>query len=92
MIKIYETQPDFTNESDVKFWMDKSCNNYVKKLGLKNVICFLVETPDGCRTRLITLNGMPHYENQNLEAIGCHLDMMAVCEKFDGKIDHTDLG
>lgn len=74
------TPPHFTNETG-SFWLEEHLNKYAAELGLKKVNVFIVKFKDGVVTRLIVQDGQPEYENQSLEAIGAHLDIMALAAK-----------
>ena len=54
----FHKKPDFVNEQGVKWWLDKSLTMYAVDKGLQ-VQVFLVEEPNGYKTRLIIENGEP---------------------------------
>lgn len=79
-VGIFETPPFHINEIGVKFWIDRGSTNYAKHKGLKGVVVFLTEHPDGFRTRLITQNQKPIYDSLKMEDIGVYIDMMKMAE------------
>jgi hypothetical protein len=80
----FEGKPDFINEKGVKWWLDKQLTNYCEREDLNGIKLkmkvFYVEEPDGRKTRmLIDANG-PVYENQKLEDMAVHIDILKLME------------
>lgn len=70
------TPPIHTDELGVKYWHDKSSQQYAKLKGV-NVVCLFAELPTGERQRVIAENGRVMFEATSLDAIACHIDVMA---------------
>jgi hypothetical protein len=76
-------------ETGVKWWLDKSSTNYARtplpngKGALKEAVAWVVERPDGHRTRLLTVGQEILAENQGLEAFGAEIDMLKVATQFN---------
>ena len=81
MKDIFETKPDAVNKEGTSFWLDKDTTNYAKQIGLKNVKVLYLKTKGGYITRVIIENNDYVFENQRLEDIGVHLDMMRVIKE-----------
>lgn len=76
----FALKPDFINEK-AKFWIDHDSIDYAKSLNLKNIDIFFVEFLDtNERTRLISRDSKPLYENTSLESLLIWLDIMALNE------------
>jgi len=78
---IFKTKPDFVNDTGIKWWVDKACTQWAREknindVALPDVVVFLIEEPSSRRTRVIVENGEVVFDNQNLEAIGAHIDIM----------------
>ena len=78
-----DNKPDFTNEEGTKWWKDKSSTKYAQNedgYGTKlSLVCFLVETNDGEKTRLLVNKDQEIiFSSQLLEGIGTHIDMLKV--------------
>jgi len=55
------------------------CNNYAKQLGLKGVTVWAATAPDGKSKEYAIFDGQaPIFSAQSLEAVGAHLDIMAL--------------
>jgi alpha-glucosidase (family GH31 glycosyl hydrolase) len=81
-----EGPPDFTNEQGVKWWRDLSTTQYLRAKGLQGAI-FLVEDTEKVRTRVLIQNGEMVYEQQNLEQLAVHIDILALNSPSKGKSD-----
>lgn len=68
--------PEFTDELGVKYWRDKSMQEYAKKNGVK-AQCLFAELPSGERQRVIVENGRVVFESQSMDAVACRIDVMA---------------
>lgn len=80
----------FINEKEVKFWPDFRLNQYAHSKGLHKVACYFVEEPNGYKSRLITQAGQPIYEHQNLEAVCCYMDIMALADTYEQPTESKD--
>jgi hypothetical protein len=78
---VWSTPPLSVNEIGVKFWLDKDNTRYARSKGLTDVVVFYVEDAKNIRTRLITEKGEPLWDDQSLEGILCHIDIMAIARK-----------
>lgn len=78
----WDTEPFFVNEKGVKFWLDYHTTEYGKSRGLKDAYVWYTLEPDGTKTRLLTIDDKPAYENQDLEAMACHIDIVALAESY----------
>lgn len=76
----FETEPHFVNELGVKWWPDRDTTAYAANKGRLNVslkaAVWFTEDKSGYRSRVIVVNGDVVYDNQSLEAILAHIDMM----------------
>ncbi len=80
MIDLHKKEPDFINEKGVKWWFDESTTKYAQRPDVNgitlDVVCFLVEEPDGHMTRvLLSKNEEIIEEDQTLEGIGTKIDI-----------------
>jgi len=66
----------FTNE------MTESVDRYAAAKKLPNIRCFLADNK-GDKTYLLADGRVAIYENTSAEAIGAHIDMLAVAKQFD---------
>lgn len=80
MQDIFETTPDATNAEGTSFWLDKDNTAYAKRIGLKNVQVLYLKDKSGCKTRVIVEKGRYVFENQRLEDIAVHLDIMKLAK------------
>lgn len=80
----WDREPDAINEIGTKFWLDKHTTKYCHdKLGT-NYWVYIMETTDGKKTRgLIEGNTKIIYENSNLEAFSCHIDILSLSRKYE---------
>ena len=60
-----------------------SLNEWIETKGLKNLIAALVEGPNGAKSYCLfdEESGRPVYANTSMEAVACHIDMMALAEQ-----------
>lgn len=79
------TTPDFVNEKGVKWFLDKDLTRYCEREdtnGVKlDMKVFIVETLDGHKTRMLIDKDGPVYENQKLEDMACHIDMIKLTQR-----------
>lgn len=80
---LFNTKPDFVNESGTKFWVDKAVTSYAQKpdvLGraLPHVIVFYTEDDMGGKSYAITEFQEYLFTSQSLEEIGAHIDIMKI--------------
>ena len=73
--------PEFVNEKGFKWWQDAETTGYARKKNNNgkrlNAICWLVEEPNGRRTRiLVSKRGEVLEENQSLEGMCCKIDAL----------------
>ena len=69
-----QKDPYFTNEEGVKWWVDDGTTRYALSRGLFGTTAWIVETPNGESSRLLTkVLG----ESTTLEGIGFKIDMLA---------------
>ena len=55
------------------------CNRYAQGLGLKDVTVWMATAPNGTSKEYAIFEGQePVYSNTSLEAVGAHLDIMAL--------------
>jgi hypothetical protein len=78
--------PDFINDIGVKWWFDKEITAWATRPDqygtvLKDVKCYLIEEPNGIRTRIILQKGEIVYESHLVESIACALDLMKFFEQ-----------
>ena len=74
--------PPHVNELGHRFWPDRESTDYAARKGVRAHVYF-VELACGHRTRLIAVDGQPVNECQQLDGIGCYIDMMAVAKDYD---------
>lgn len=71
-------KPDAENEL-CKFILDKQSTLYAQSKGLKDhQVFYTKEKSSGRVTRLLTENREVIYENQNLEVLCCHIDVISL--------------
>jgi len=84
---VFSTLPDFVNAEGVKWWHDKDTERYATsedRHGTRlRVKAWIVERPDGYRTRLLIESGKIIGEAQSLEAIGAKIDWLKCATRFD---------
>ncbi len=87
---MYETErePDHVNELGIKWWLEKNLTAYANNPDrngtcLEKVQCFIVEFPDGRKTRVLVEEGQVLYANSSLEGIGTKIDIMKVTKRYD---------
>lgn len=76
-----DKNPDFVNELGVKWWLDETTTDYAKQRGLLNTKVWLLEEQNGHRIYVITEDDKIVGESQQLEAIGCKLDVLGFLSK-----------
>jgi len=84
---VFSTPPDFVNAEGVKWWRDKDVERYANNEDQHGtrlcVEAWIVERPDGYRTRLLIEGGKIIEEAQSLEAIGAKIDWLKCATRFD---------
>ncbi len=75
--------PDHVNELGVKWWLDKSATEYASVV--EGLMAWVIEYPNGIKTRVLTRDNKVIYENPSLEAIGAWVDMLKFNEMKQGK-------
>jgi hypothetical protein len=80
-------KPDFVNQKGVKWWFDEATTNYaIKKdhngIALFGVVVWIIKEKNDVMTRLLVEDNKIIFENQNLEAIASHIDMMKANKSF----------
>ena len=89
MTEAFKDPPDFTNELGVKWWRDTALTDYARKPDghgrrLRYYTCWFVEEPTGRQTRLLLdQDSYPVYECQQLDGMGCYIDMLKLNQAFD---------
>jgi hypothetical protein len=78
---MFKTEPDFINETGVKWWHDESSTRYARTpdlfgITLPKVACFRVEFPSGERSLVIVEDGQAVWEGQRLEDMGVEIDKL----------------
>ena len=58
----FSEPPAFINPEGVKWWRDTDTDRYTASLGLKGITCWLVEKPNGYRSRIILKDGQYEYK------------------------------
>lgn len=76
-----DNEPDFTNELGVKWWHDEDLTNYAKRKQLADLKVWVIQFPDGHRTRVIVKKDKVIYDNQSLEAVADQIDIIAFLRK-----------
>lgn len=74
--------PDFVNETGVKWWRDSVTNSYAKFKGIENAQGFLIELPDGYKTRVLIVDDELVAEDQSIEGLGGKIDQLALHKNF----------
>lgn len=82
---IWDFKPDYVNEDGVKWWLDESIYQYAKIRDVTGYDFFLVECPDGYRTRVIVRQGVIIFESPRLEEIGVHIDILKLQDEENVK-------
>jgi len=90
MFDSFSKEPDHINEKGVKWWKDDFLTDHAARedhngISLKGITVWLVEKPNGYRTRLIIENDKPIYESQQLEGIGFRIDVLKLLKHFELK-------
>ncbi len=79
---IFETTPEAINKKGTCFWLDNFSTNYAKEIDLKDVKVFFLKDKSGYKTRVIVEKGEYVFENQKLEDICVHLDIMKAIKEI----------
>lgn len=69
--------PDFVNSEGVKWRQEPGLTGYAESKGLAGSRAWLVERPDGYRTRLLTDGQGIIAEDQTIEGLGVKIDALA---------------
>ena len=84
---VFSKPPDFVNAEGVKWWRDKDTERYAcceDQFGTRlEIEAWIVERPDGYRTRLLIEFGKIIGQAQSLEAIGSKIDWLKCATRFD---------
>jgi len=80
-------KPDTINEKGVKWWLDKETTEYatnpdIHGVKLPNTFVYIFETPDGYRARLLIVDGVVMGEYQQLDTIGCKIDILKLAKRM----------
>lgn len=83
-------EPDFVNELGVKWWLDEGTTGYARNPDHTGTVldaaCYLVEEPDGSRTRVLVVDGAAEFENPRMEDMAVHIDMLKMLARsLEGK-------
>lgn len=78
MEDIFKTKPVFINDIGTSFWLDKDLTEYARSKELKGVKVFYIKDKVGYKTRVIIKGQEYIYENQRVEDIAIHLDIMSL--------------
>lgn len=86
----FDDDPDFVNDLGVKWWLDKSLTEYATRedgngIGLSDITIWCVEKPNGYKTHIMTQGEEALYENQKLEDMAVHVDILKLNCHFDEK-------
>ena len=82
-------KPYFTNPEGFEWWIDKSSTQWAHRdieptggKGAKNLLCFIVRKDEKPVSRVVMDKNTNEvvYENGNLEAVACWLDMYKVAQ------------
>lgn len=85
------TPPDSVNEVDIKFWFDPSLTDWAtsEQAGwsgimpsLKGAIVYVVEFPNGEKTRILTISGQIVDESSSYEGMAVCIDKHKVIAKM----------
>jgi len=86
---MFETdrEPDHVNELGIKWWLEKNLTEYANNPDrrgtcLENVQCFIIEFPDGRKTRVLVEEGQVLYDDGSIEGIGTKIDMMKAAKRY----------
>ena len=82
MLDINTDHPDYVNEQGVKWWIDKDLTKYSFDRGFSGTRVFVVERPDGYRTRLFTEGENILAESQSLEGICSKIDIISISRRY----------
>ena len=77
---IFETTPTHINEIGVKWWLDKDLTNTAKSKKLRGVVAWVIEEPNGRRTRVLTKGTELIYENTTLDGITSRIELLALAK------------
>lgn len=77
---IFETTPTHINEIGVKWWLDKDLTNAAKRKKLRGVVAWVIEEPNGRRTRVLTKGTELIYENATLDGITSRIELLALAK------------
>jgi len=84
--EIIKGKPHAVTSTGIELWIDKSLTRMAREeRKLPNVTVCVARDPDQNLTRVILVDNEPEYESQSLEAIGVHLDIMAMHHHGKGK-------
>ncbi len=73
--------PDFVDDEGVKWWFEPTLTNYAINKGFNDGKVWVVERPDGYRTRLFTEGSDLLAEDQTIEGICFKIDLLAKAKK-----------
>ncbi len=77
--------PPVLNELGNKFWADAEMQGYANSKGV-SIQCLFVETVDGKKSRIIGKDDKALFENTSMEAVACHIDILAAGQEFIDQI------
>lgn len=69
--------PDFVNDEGVKWWHEADMTRYAFSKGFAGVRVWMVERPDGYKTRLFTEGETILADDQTVEGLGIKIDLLA---------------
>ena len=85
---IFDRDPDFVNEKNVKWWFDKELTDYARNedingISLSNVTAWFIEEPGGRQSRLLVDDFAIIGDSLNLEDLACKIDILKASKLFD---------
>ena len=84
---IMKDKPDFINDGGTKWWIDKIATQYAREkdlfdIQLPTITCFRTELDNGYRSFVIVDGQNIVFTSQQIDAIGCHIDIMKMAKRF----------
>jgi len=74
---IFETTPTHINEKGVKWWLDKDSTVYAKSKKLRGVTAWLVEEPNGAKSRVLVKGKNILFSVTSLTELTTRVDILA---------------
>ncbi len=77
-------KPDFVNDEGVKWFFCPLTTSYAESKGLGTAVGYVVELPEGQKTRVLILDGKVVAEDHTVEGMGTKIDILSAHFNFEG--------